>query len=398
MKMNKLKIGIYEASTSHLIFLYYLIKMMKLLKNVEIYLFISEYMLANLPKLDKHILEGTILYVLRYRFPEKTLFYVIKNRFLKLIYNCHVSRISHKLDIFIANSLGGGRLNLFSYPFLRPQCNYILVESLYGDPYLRVFNKFNWDKLSNYLAYKISQWQIDKANKLIFHSRDVIGKVKHYTDKPIMFMPFNFYEERDPAKKINNKEKIIFTVSGGIEKRRKNYAFFFQALKILLENDPGLKEKISVVFLGTIKRKNNAFGISIIEDVKKFNHKFGNIIRYYEELFISEDEYRKKIEETDILINPLNVNYYKFDVFTSGLGEAISYSIPGIYPEGFKTMRELTSSSLFFHDSRTLADLMKEIIVEPDFLRELKINAAINSRKVMLDDYAVKLYNFLLEP
>lgn len=379
-------------------FLYYLIKMLKQWGSVELYLYISEYMFINLPKLDQHILDGTTLHVMRYHFPEKTILHVLKNRLTKMIYNFHVSQLSRGLDIFVANTLGGGRLNVLSYPFLRPQCNYVLVESLYGSTYLRALSFFSWDKVLNYFAYKICQWQIDRADKLLYHSREVIEKVKSHTNKPLMFMPFNFFEERCITKKGGDNDKIILTVSGGIEKERRDFTHFFPALEILLKNNPGIREKISIVLLGTIKKKNNAFGISIVEKAKEFNCNFGRIIKYYEDLFIPEEEYRRRVEATDILMNPINLEKYKLAMFTCGLSEAITYSIPGIYPEGYKVMKELDSSSLFFRDSQTLADLIKKIVIEPDFLPQLKGNAVTNSRKVMLDDYSVKLYNFIVDP
>ena len=42
---------------------------------------------------------------------------------------------------------------------------------------------------------------------------------------------------------------------------------------------------------------------------------FGKVIKYYDELFVPEEEYRKTIEETDILINAINVDFYKLGIF-----------------------------------------------------------------------------------
>jgi hypothetical protein len=167
-------------------------------------------------------------------------------------------------------------------------------------------------------------------------------------------------------------------------------------LEILLKRNPKIKEKISIIFLGRLYRQKNSFGLSIIEEAKNFNNRFGDIIKYYEKLYIPEEEYRKEIEETDVLINPINLDYYKFEGPTSGLCEAISYSIPGIYPAGYKVIKELGSSSLFFDSPLSLANLIEKIVVNHDFLVNLKKEALLNSKKVSLAQYSEKIFNFII--
>ena len=345
-------------------------------------------MYNNLPKLDKNIFKGI------------SKIHVLKNRYYMPLFNIYVSLTSQKLEVIIANTLQGGRLNLLSYLFLRPQCKYILVDSLHGDAYLRIFNKFSWDRLNNFFAYKISQYHINMSNGLIYHSREIIKKICNYTNKPIMFMPFSFFKDRNNETSRSKKpnfysNKITFTITGGIEKNRKDYTYFFDAIKILGEKNPSVLEKIDIVFGGTIKKKDNIFGRSILNGAKKINSKYGDIIKFYTQLYIPEEEYRKNIEEADILLNLINLKYYKFGGFSSGLSESITYSIPNIYPKGYKILDELRSSTLFFHNAESLARIIEKIVNDKVFFSKLKNEALNNSRKFSIGIYSDELLKFI---
>lgn len=379
--MNK-KIGIYETM-GHYTFL------VQLLQNVhslqyEIYLFTSQKIYEELKLHHNELIEDMHIKVTR-------------SKFTKLFYNIYVSYLSREYDLFIANTLQGGRISLISYLFLIPQCEYILVESLYGDMYLRELNKFRWDRFTNYIAYKISQIQITRADKLIYHSREIIQKMSKYLPlKPMLFLPFACYDGKIYSdKSISVKGKTTLTITGGIERFRKDYDYIFEALELAMEKNSNIAKQIRIIFLGTPKMKTNSYGWSIIKKAESFNTKFGEIITFYKNKYIDEEEYRQRIRETDVLINPINIEYYKYETFCSGLCESITYSIPGLYPYGYSVIDEMRSSSLFFKDARELSLLLLKLTSDNEYLNGLAKSALENSKNLSLEHYKNELELFL---
>lgn len=367
----------------HYIHIYYLIKMLKYFSNIQLHLFISKFVLNNIYEIDSNILNDVKLYL----YTEK------KNMFL---YNYHLSKKSKKLDIIIINSLIGGRKKHFSYLFLRPKCKYILIDATNGMPYIEKIKAYKWSFIFKYFAYKISYWHLENADKLIYHSREAMKKVSKYTKKPKLFLPFTLFNNKLKNKIHANNRKLIITMTGGIEKERKNYSIFFKSLSILLENNPTIVNKIKIVFLGTIKSSKNRYGISVLERAKNYNNKYGKIIQYYEKFFIPEKDYRNILNHTDILLNIINLNYYVNGKDCSGVGESIIYSIPGIYPKGYKLYRELYSSSTFYNDAESLAKNIDMLANSDSMLQKLKNNAVKNSQKFSIERYRDILYDFII--
>lgn len=379
---KKLKIGIYETSHSHQAFLYNLIRLLNPDVN-DVHLFLSPHIYKLISKIDSEMINKTIVHI-NYS----------KHKF---IFNIFVSKYTQNLDIFIACSLGGNKWDYLSFLFLLPQCKYILVDSHYGNTFLNISGWFSeWNRILKFVIINISKFQIKKADKLIYHSRGVIQQIKNYTNKPLMFLPFTLFDEYN-KKLSQTSEKIIFTITGGIEKKRKDYSILFPAIEQLLEYDPDLVNKFSVVFLGTIKYSENIYGISVINNAKKINNKYGKIINYFDDFFIPEEIYKKTMHQTDIIINTINLNYYKFGIFCSGLCESISNSIPGIYPFGYDVVDELFTSSLFYKSSDDLVDIMRKIVDEPEFIINLKAKSIKNSKKISIKNYRSKLLNFISE-
>ena len=332
--------------------------LVQLLQNVhslqyEIYLFTSQKIYEDLKLNHKDLIEAMHIKI-------------TKSKFTKLFYNIYVSYLSRKYDLFIANTLQGGRISLISYLFLIPQCEYILIDSLYGDVYLKEFNKFRWDRFTNYVAYKISQKQIMRADKLIYHSREIIKMVREYLPSvSFLYLPFAFYDEKlNIGVSMPDKKKTTFTITGGIESFRKDYDLIFSSLELAIAKNSDIAKQLKIVFLGTPKTKNNSYGWSIIKKAESFNKKFGNIITFYDHVYIDEHEYRQRIGETDVIVNPIKLDYYKYETFCSGLCESITYSIPGLYPYGYSVIDEMSSSSLFFKDAPELSELMLNLTVD----------------------------------
>lgn len=379
--MNK-KIGIYETR-GHYTFLVQFLQILHSLQY-EIFLFTSQKIYEELKLNHKDLIEDMHIKV-------------TKSKFTKLFFNIYVSYLSRKYDLFIANTLQGGRISLLSYLFLIPKCEYILIDSLYGDVYLKEFNKFRWDRYTNYIAYKISQKQITRADKLIYHSREIIKKIREsLPSKSFLYLPFAFYDENmNMGVSLSDKKKTTFTVTGGIENFRKDYDLIFESLELAIEKNSNIAKQIKIIFLGTPKTKNNSYGWSIIKKAESFNKKFGEIITFYDHVYIDESEYRQRIRETDVIVNPIKLNYYKYDSFCSGLCESITYSIPGLYPYGYNIIDEMSSSSLFFNDPPELSELILKLTSDDEYLNRLAKNALENSNNLSLEHYKNELEVFL---
>lgn len=381
---DKIDVGIYDISTHHHIHIYYLIKILKLISNIKIHLFISKNIYENIFVIEENIYND--IYVNLYD-ENNSLF----------LFNYKVSKLSKKLKIIILNSLLGGRKRYFSYFFLRPKCKIILIDASNGKPYIDKVDSYKGGFISKYLSYKISLWHLEKADKLIYHSREVIKIVSKYSNKPKLFLPFTLYDNSIENNTINkSREKIIFTITGGIEKKRKDYDIIFDALENLLKLKPELKNRFQIYFLGTVKNHKNKYGFSIIQKAREFNNKFGNIIKYYEEYFIDEIVYRKILKKTDVLSNNINLDYYRNGKDSSGVGESIIYSIPGIYPRGYKLYNELHSSSIFYDNEKSLAKTIEFLVSNKNELKKLKHNAINNSKKFSIEKYRKELSQFLI--
>ena len=382
MYKRKYRIGIYDISASHFTVLNNLIKIFSDQYRFEIFLFISEKQYKELSEVNVSQVNHITLKI-------------NSNRYKTFLFNLKVSTFSTKLDVLIVNSLKRDRVDLLSHMFLKPRCKYILIDSLYGDTYLRCFNKFNHGKITNYFAYRVYQHQLDSADKLIYHSRPVIDALKKFTDKTMEFLPFGLWEENYKKNRGKSDKKIVFTIIGGAEEFRRDYNVVFNAVNIIANKYPYILDNFQIVFLGTPKYDCNYYGQSILKKAANINSSFNKDIFIFFYNYIPEKIYREYIARTDVIINPLVLSYYPLGGFCSGMAESISHAIPGIYPDGYSIVIELASSSEFYNTTDELAEIIFRL-VSTNKIESLNNLAMENSKKFDLNIQKDRLINFIL--
>jgi len=359
--------------------------MLKKYNNVYLKLFISEKIYSNLKILDSNLLNNIDVFIY-----SNSMFYSFFDKI-------RISIKTKKLDGIIINSLIGGRRDYFSFLFIRPKCKYFLIDANGGKPFLGRNNEIKGGLFLEYLIRKILLWHLNSADRIIYQSRDELRIAEKYSKKKLLFLPFTYYLGPIDTQINVEKKKIVFTVTGGIEKKRKDYDIFFQALDILFKRYPNLTEEIKIVFLGTIKTEDNKYGLSIIEKVKMYNKVYNGVIEFFEELFIHENIYREKIHNTDVILSTINLDYYSNGKGTSGVTECVAHGIPFLYPKGFKFHAELNSSSLMYDSAITLAKQIANLSLDKNSLIKIKSYAKQNSNKFSIEEYGKLLNDFIMD-
>lgn len=376
-----MKIGIYLLQSHHT-FLFDFIKIMESSSN-DIHLFISKNTLSLLKELDEDI-------------ENKTKSHLFTSDINLIKYNKYVSKVSKELDFFVLSPLFS-RKGLFSQVFLNLHCKYVIIEVTFGDVFINHYGFFHWDKFTNNILKTIYKRELNKADGLWFSSRSIIQKIKPYISKNTLFIPFNFYDETKFLKKTNKKNKqITITITGGIEEGRKDYKDFLKAVNLLIEDKSFDLNSVKFISLGSIKNQRNNYGKSINKQCREINEKVGfELIKTFEELYISESVYRDNIEKTDIILNPINLKQYKFGKFNSGMSESIAFAIPGIYPKGYEIVEEIYNSSLFYNGAEDLYNIIKNLSSEN--INSLSLKAIENSKLFSFERYSELISKFIEE-
>ena len=367
------KIAIYEMH-GHQSFLFDIIKLLEPLSN-EIHVFTTKNILNHLLAIDKSISNNLVLHIYNGKF--------------MFFFNIGISIFTKKCDLFIANSLIGGMRALLNYSFLVPRCKYILGDALLGDS-IMTFNLFlGKTKLGHIIKRFLYNIHIKRANILIYTSQELTSIIEKEINKNTIFLPFTFFRGKSELNVYDESAQPLFiTITGGIEQRRKNYNVFFKSLNLLINDSSVNMSKYKFIFLGTPKNVKNRYGYEIINKAREINKSCKyQIIKFFETIFIEESTYRYYINKTHIILNPLNMDYYNYGKFSSGMSESISYGIPGIYPSDYIILDGLKSSSLFYYDAKSLYNTIKSLINNKKQLARLYFEAHNNSKKFSYDNF-----------
>ncbi|OFX23149.1 MAG: hypothetical protein A2033_15405 [Bacteroidetes bacterium GWA2_31_9] len=374
-----MKIGIYLINIHHTV-LDDLVKIFEPGIN-EIHLFISNKLLSSLKVLNPKIEQQAVLHI----YTGDSL-----NRYNKI-----VSKFSENLDYMIV-SPNSGRQGIISHLFLKPRCKYLFIDVIFGDAYLNYFNFFVFGILWNSIYRILYKLQMKRANGLIYSSRSVMNELKPFINKKMLFIPFNFYDNNRLIPKLQKEDYFTFTATGTMEKRRKDFSQLFEALKILINDKEADISNMRIVMLGGLLNDNNEFGLDMISKSKELNKlaKF-DLIKIFEEKFIGESTYRHYISQTNVILNPLNMENYKYGKFCSGMSECISYSLPGLYPESYEFLEELNTSSVKYSNANDLYLIFKKVISDCEYYKYLLNEAKKNSKHFSIENIRDEIYQFL---
>lgn len=372
------KIGVYLLHSHHT-FLADFIKM-----EIE---YFDEIHLFTTPKIV------SLIYDINPEFAtEKKIILHLLNNSNYVSYNKYVSVSSENLNKIIISPVFS-RMGIFSLLFLKPKCETVYIDVSFGDYVLNVYNFFHWDIITNWFLKQIYVRKLDSATSLWLSSRSVIKQIKiKWPNKPLHFIPFNFYKPLEPI--TNYHKKINITTTGGIESARKDFEPLFKAIDILIREKDNCLNHLQFTILGSIKSNDNVFGIETLARFKAINNKLGfDLFLYFEDLYISEHIYREHIQRTDILLNTIATTQYQYGKMSSGMSETMSYGIPGIYPWGYEIVDEFIPFSILFKDEVELANTLKSLTKNQ--IESLRLETTKVAEQFSIFNYKKIIFNYL---
>jgi hypothetical protein len=322
-------------------------------------------------------------------------FFEYKNNGLRS-YNRAVSKKSAELDLLIV-SPNSGRKGIASHLFLKPACKWLFIDIIFGDAFLNELGFFRYDPVSNFLYRKLYISLMKKSSGTIYSSREILRIISPRVGKPGFFLPFNLFSGSQTDTIIQESQETVYlTLTGTIEKKRKDMDVLFEAVHLLIQRSFLPNPSVKIVLLGGLLNQENVHGKEAVEKALSINRE--NSVEIFETFpvnFIDEKTYRNRIEKTSVILNLLNMDQYKYGKFCSGMAECIAYQIPGVYPASYQILEELETSSLRYSGPEELASVIEKVVTDKIYLDSLRANARKNSEQFSLEKYTVKFKSFI---
>jgi hypothetical protein len=216
---------------------------------------------------------------------------------------------------------------------------------------------------------------------------------EHITDsfhykKNIYVMPNLLYE--GAAANIDHN-RIRFVVPGVISNTRRDYYTIFNVFQELL---PEYRERIELYLLGAARGK---YGCDVIERFRTLKEAGYPVFYYDGNEIIPENEFRSVLESSDVIISPLNPDFYAKGVHeiysrtkgTGAISDAIRHAKPLFVPDGFKVVEAMKTSVLTYADAGDLKRELELLITGADNLERLQRAALANSEQFSLENMRV---------
>jgi hypothetical protein len=258
-------------------------------------------------------------------------------------------------------------------------------------------NKSNFKYLIKYhLIYpiyynKIKQNIIKSNGKFCVLNNNMRQSLNKFIDnKFIIEIPFSIYNSSNCSKKEN--KLLTIALPGMVSKVRRDYLSIFEQIE---KNEVFYRENISFILLGGISKLEN--GNEIIQKAEELNSRNQNLILFNKE-FVNIDEFDAFLNKSDLILSNLHVKINSSTIYgetkESGvMFSMIKFAIPGISPLQYKIMKELETSILKFKDYDELTTILKDLIINPNKIEDLKNNAIKNS----LNFAPEKIYNQIIK-
>jgi len=317
------------------------------------------------------------------------------NSFLK-----RVKKIcNEKIDLLFVNTIQTSCIDIPRYFRFKPKSKMILTVHM-ANHWMKARFSTNFKNpfrcidanASMFFIRRIILPKFDAISVIYSPLKDFIKENTNY-QKPVYILPFNFYDEN---KKISSKKKddvIRFILPGLIEEYRRDYTGALDIFENLFKK---YGKKIELCILG---KPTGASGERIINRCEELKKKGYSIVFYKD--FVPEEEYNKKLVESDVIFSPLHTVTKREtgidEIYGTTEGsalpfEAIQYTKPLIVPKDFKVINELKSSTLTYASKKELEKLFVDIIENKEKLKNLKQNAVKNSKQYFSIDVLQKYF------
>jgi hypothetical protein len=203
-------------------------------------------------------------------------------------------------------------------------------------------------------------------------------------------IPFSVY---DPTLKDESKNNTSLRIClpGMVSEFRRDY---YSIIKILLENITDFRNKIEIVLLGFISKKE--FGFRVIKEFQKLIDE-GLTVAYFDQDFIPIDIYDHELSKADIILGNIRTSIDAYSKYGKTKETGIPFTMiragkPGILPAEYNFIKEIESSTIQFENYEELKDILIDLVNNKDKLILLKEEALKNSLKFE----PAKLYNELM--
>ncbi len=208
----------------------------------------------------------------------------------------------------------------------------------------------------------------------------------------IKVIPFSVYDDKLPDLSDSNV-RIRIAIPGLLSQKRRDYISVFKAMETWPKD---LLSQIEIDLLGGISQATGERSAEVVEYAKKLIQQ-GYPIILRNNRYIELDEFDVELSKADIILGNLNIDQGGGSKYGKTKESGIPFTMiraakPGILPEGYSTLEEVKSSTLYFSNYKMLSSVF-ESISENNELYKLKTNAHLNSRH-FIDN---KLLNLLWE-
>jgi len=184
--------------------------------------------------------------------------------------------------------------------------------------------------------------------------------------------PIDIEELESRSQKLRNslKERVVFTVPGSVDSRRRNYETI---IKCFEEID---FDNFDLIFLGKLvdKRVMELLSRTAIKDkIKTFDRR------------ISEEKFEYWIRETDFVLAPLSEipPYGKYKI-SGNPGDALSAGLPLIIPCGYYE-NALPDGTICYSSLKQLKDIVDNLLSDSEYRHSISLKAINRSFRFMQD-------------
>jgi len=236
-------------------------------------------------------------------------------------------------------------------------------------------NKFN---LYDHLLYQIYKIPFRLLSKKISYFL-ILGeyiKIPKILKKKTYFVLNNRQIELQNYNYKYIADRVIFTITGRIETKLKNYQLVFKAFNNLLTDNPQLKKSVKLMLLGRVKER------VIYDMIKQYNLTESTIL--FNE-FIDDKTFKDLLMKTDFIIIPTyRDSPYGSTKISGSFGDAVSFGIPFLLPNYYAESFTFPENIIRFHEKsleKTLIDCIKIKFNENEYM-ELRRKAIDYSKAI----------------
>ena len=297
-----------------------------------------------------------------------------------------LSRISKSyfrdIETLFINSIQGG-IKEHQLPFL--------LINLPSRVVLSIHNPLQWQEIENIFSIKnllefciktLILKRVDHILVVASKIKKALEEEKYFKNKKVHYIPFALPINTDLNKKNKNDGYLQLIFPGQFNASRRNFNLLLEILACLPEVD----KKINITFLGSISDDSKVY-----TKLKRFEN--NNVkITLPSTSFRSQKDYEKIIQNADIIVGCINIDFYNKFKESGIIYDAIRYGLPLIINKGIIIPEEIKDSTLFYNDGEQFTKILAHLYSDLD---NYHLKAQLNSNKFSSEKY-IENFNAIL--